>query len=312
MGAAVAAVGSIFKGGGGSAGPVLDRTKFDYAKQVDDRTKESRDASLGLMKQLQGQAKGEGPSLADAQMKAAGNRSLQQQMAMAAAGRGGNAALRQRQVMAQGAQSGREIAEQSGIARMQEQQASQNMLAQLSQQQQAQDLQQVMDPAQGMMNYEQTRFAQDVARRNAVIAEQQALRGAAMSYAAQAMGGGAAGGGGQQGGGGAGGMAGMFAMMSDKNVKKDIKSGSKSISSFLDALSASDYKYKNPELPGRSEGPKTSVMAQDLEKSEVGRQMVKDTPHGKMVDYGQGFAAILAAQAELNKRLKSVEGKKRE
>lgn len=309
MGAAVAAVGSIFKGGGGSAGPVLDRTKFDYAKQVDDRTKESRDASLGLMKQLQGQAKGEGPSLADAQMKAAGNRSLQQQMAMAAAGRGGNAALRQRQVMAQGAQSGREIAEQSGIARMQEQQASQNMLAQLSQQQQAQDLQQVMDPAQGMMNYEQTRFAQDVARRNAVIAEQQALRGAAMSYASQAMGSGASN---SKDGGGMGGMMAALGGSSDRNAKKDIKPGSKSISSFLDALSASDYKYKNPELPGRSEGPKTSVMAQDLEKSEVGRQMVKDTPHGKMVDYGQGFAAILAAQAELNKRLKSVEGKKRE
>jgi hypothetical protein len=35
--------------------------------------------------------------------------------------------------------------------------------------------------------------------------------------------------------------------------------------------------------------------------------MVKEGPQGKMVDYGQGFAGMLAAMVDMNKRLKKVE-----
>lgn len=85
--------------------------------------------------------------------------------------------------------------------------------------------------------------------------------------------------------------------------------------SFLDALQPYAYKYKNPNLPGAGEGRHMSVMAQDLEKAgPVGASMVKETPNGKMVDYGRGFGAILAAQADLNQRLADIEtryGKKK-
>ena len=53
-------------------------------------------------------------------------------------------------------------------------------------------------------------------------------------------------------------------------------------------------------------------MAQDLEKAgPVGKSMVEDTPMGKLVNYGKGFGAVLAAQAHLNQRLKALESKKK-
>ena len=96
---------------------------------------------------------------------------------------------------------------------------------------------------------------------------------------------------------------------SDERVKKNVQSGDSSIQDFLDAISAKKYSYKDPEKPGRGEGEFVSPMAQDLEESEVGKSMVKDTPTGKMVDYGKGFGAVLAAQAMLNERMKKLEKK---
>lgn len=92
---------------------------------------------------------------------------------------------------------------------------------------------------------------------------------------------------------------------SDKNNKKNIKKGDGNIESFLDHLAAYEYDYKEGKGP---KGKKTSVMAQDLEKSKVGKQMVKNTKDGKMVDYGQGFAAMLAGMANLHDRMKKMEG----
>lgn len=94
--------------------------------------------------------------------------------------------------------------------------------------------------------------------------------------------------------------------MSDKNQKKDIKP----IKSFLDNLKAYKYEYKNPDIKGAGKGEHISVMAQDLEKSDIGKTMVKNTPQGKMVNYGKGYAVILAAQADLNKRLNELEASK--
>lgn len=94
--------------------------------------------------------------------------------------------------------------------------------------------------------------------------------------------------------------------ISDRQQKKGAKSFNPK--DFLDKLTPYQYEYKNPELPGAGEGKQVSVMAQDLEKAgPVGKQMVMDTPNGKMVDYGKGFGAMLAAQADLNARLAEIE-----
>ena len=107
-----------------------------------------------------------------------------------------------------------------------------------------------------------------------------------------------------------GGGAGEY-LNSDKNVKKDVKDAkntSMDPEHFLNKLSSSSYKYKDEKF---GKGTFLSPMAQELEKAgPVGKSMVEDTPEGKMVNYGRGFGAILAAQADLNRRLQKVEGKK--
>jgi hypothetical protein len=52
-------------------------------------------------------------------------------------------------------------------------------------------------------------------------------------------------------------------------------------------------------------------MAQELEKSKIGKSMVYDTPNGKMVDFGRGLGAMLAIQAQMNERLNKIEGGKK-
>jgi hypothetical protein len=78
---------------------------------------------------------------------------------------------------------------------------------------------------------------------------------------------------------------------------------------FLDALKPYEFNYVDE--PAGTE-PTAGIMAQDLEKTRLGRQMViQDAATGvKKVDFGRGFGALLAGQAELNKRLAAMEGKK--
>jgi cob(I)alamin adenosyltransferase len=93
---------------------------------------------------------------------------------------------------------------------------------------------------------------------------------------------------------------------SDERLKKDIRSAEKDTYSFLDALNASKYRYKEKDIDGEEE--RVSVMAQELEKSKLGKGFVLETPRGKMVDYGKGLGTLLAAQSSLHKRLKQLEG----
>lgn len=118
-----------------------------------------------------------------------------------------------------------------------------------------------------------------------------------------------------KGGGGGGAMASAnsgvsgadVSAMSDERQKANVSNGDPKLRSFYDALEAHSYRYKDPSAPGAGEGRYVSPMAQELEKSEIGKTMVTDTPEGKMVDYGKGFGAMLAGQAEFHDRLKKVE-----
>jgi hypothetical protein len=93
---------------------------------------------------------------------------------------------------------------------------------------------------------------------------------------------------------------------SDRSAKKEIKTADDEVQEFLDALTAYSYRYKDPTAFGTKDGRIIGIMAQDLEDSDIGRQFVRDTPHGKLVDYGQGLAAILASQAHLNDRVNTL------
>ena len=99
---------------------------------------------------------------------------------------------------------------------------------------------------------------------------------------------------------------GAYAALSDIQAKTNISPGSGEVESFLDALNSYKYEYKDPSGSDEA-GMFVGVMAQDLEKSPMGASFVKDTPKGKMVDYGHGLAAILASQANIHDRLRNLE-----
>ena len=93
---------------------------------------------------------------------------------------------------------------------------------------------------------------------------------------------------------------------SDVRAKTSISPGSGEVESFLDALNSYKYEYKDPSGSDEA-GMFVGVMAQDLEKTAMGSSFVKDTPNGKMVDYGHGLAAILASQANIHDRIRHLE-----
>jgi hypothetical protein len=98
--------------------------------------------------------------------------------------------------------------------------------------------------------------------------------------------------------------------VSDEREKSDIKPGEDKLSKWLGRVGAHDYEYKNPDEPLRGRGRFVSPMAQELEQSEIGKSMVINGPDGtKVVDYGKGFGATVAALGWMHKRLNKMEGK---
>lgn len=103
---------------------------------------------------------------------------------------------------------------------------------------------------------------------------------------------------------GAAGTIGAAALRSDINAKTNIESFSSD--EFLSKLKPYKYDYKDKS---DGKGKQAGVMAQDLEKTEIGKQAVIDTPKGKMVDYNKLGPTMLSSLVELNERLKKIEGK---
>jgi hypothetical protein len=100
------------------------------------------------------------------------------------------------------------------------------------------------------------------------------------------------------------------ALISDERKKTGITDGDDDVRAMLDALKAHDFQYKEPSEPGAAPGKRTGVMAQDLEKSMAGRALVHDTPDGKVIDSPQAIGAMLAALADMNKRMRAIEGRR--
>lgn len=302
------------------------RARSDAAS---DQRREVMKTRQDLTQQLAAQARGETPSLAEAQMRAAQDRNLAQQLAAVQAQRGGNVAATQRQLLQNQQAAARQVSQDAAQARLQERQQAQQMLGQVTQA----DQQQL---AQLEQNYLQLGLTAEQARQ-AALADYEKLQTnqflSAQGLTAASFEGAAGRQAGITGGllSGASSAGAAFAAsdknakvniekvdsessfaqaLSDKNKKKDIKKAVKE--DFLDKLTAYTYNYKDPEQPGAGKGKFVSVMAQDLEKAgPIGKSMVKDVNGTKMVDYGKGFGAILAAQAQLNERLNQLESKKK-
>jgi hypothetical protein len=105
----------------------------------------------------------------------------------------------------------------------------------------------------------------------------------------------------------AGGQVGAAAAMSDERVKKDISDAGSEIDEMLDGLIAKRYRYKDEERHGK--GSRVGFMAQDLEKSRAGKDIVFESQDGKAIDLTKAIQASLASAARLNERLRKVEAK---
>lgn len=107
--------------------------------------------------------------------------------------------------------------------------------------------------------------------------------------------------------------AGATIAASDERVKKDVSSPSQDkleshLKTLLDKIEPYMYNYKSPEKHG--EGTRLGIMAQDLEKSPMGNEMVKEDNDGtKYVDLGHVATAALATSKHLLDRLDALEKK---
>ncbi len=95
---------------------------------------------------------------------------------------------------------------------------------------------------------------------------------------------------------------------SDERAKEDVKEAARPLGELLGAAGAHDYRYKEPGKALCGHGRFVSPMAQELEATEIGRSMVKDTPNGKVVDYGKGLGAMLSGLGWIHRRLSKIEG----
>jgi Chaperone of endosialidase len=96
---------------------------------------------------------------------------------------------------------------------------------------------------------------------------------------------------------------GMAAGGSDRKLKKKVKKFS--AETVLDELVPYSFEYIDPVTYGT--GPQVGIMAQDLEKSELGKSYVLDTPEGKMVYYQNMNSLLLACIVDLHQRVKELE-----
>jgi len=268
-----------------------DLQRKQYAQKVLDAQGAADDTAYrnNLMQTMSGA----GPSVADATQAKYANDSAQQAMAMANSARGDvNPALLQRNAQKAGMNAMAQGNQNAGIMKNQEALNAQNLFSQnRGQNLDMQKFYENLGMQGDLANFQGANAAQSI---NAGVSQNNAdsvnkTTGGFISGAGSII------------------AAPKAAAASDKNLKKDISSGDSEIQSFMDALKAHKYKYKDAEKDG--EGFHVSPMAQELEKTKVGESMVEDTPRGKMVDYGKGFGAVLAAQANLHERMKKLEKK---
>lgn len=359
----------------------------EEVKKASEARKETAGRRSELMDQLSAQARGEGPSLAEAQMRAAQDRTLAQQLAAAqqTTRAGGRQSAVARELARAQTAAGRDIAQQAGQARIQEMLQARQMLAQetatdqtlynelvsnylsqgfniaaaeqqaredynalqagavqtaqqanlqgyvASQQQRGQMFSNVLGGvAQAIgMSDENSKMKKKKAKSSDISKKLKSVKkpsedqdkttgkkiaaSIAESFSPQKSSDSNKNYGGVKKAISA--LGPVLAAKSDKNSKKEVKAEDIK-KDFLDKLKAYTYEYKKEfkDHPKAGKGRHLSVMAQDLEKAgSIGKSMVSTDPKSgaKMVDYGKGFGAILAAQAHLNERLNKLEKRKK-
>ncbi|MBA2680999.1 MAG: tail fiber domain-containing protein [Ktedonobacteraceae bacterium] len=97
-------------------------------------------------------------------------------------------------------------------------------------------------------------------------------------------------------------VGGAAMMASDENLKKNVKTLSPSdIEDFLNSIQPKSFKYKDQSM---GEGNRVGILAQDLERSKVGKNLVKEGPDGKEIDINNAIGALFDAVAHVNRKVR--------
>lgn len=259
-----------------------------------------RNAQLAQMAQLQAIASGQQMGAGELAAQRQGQNAAAQQMAMAHMARGGNAALAQLGAQRQVAGIGVNTAGQSQQAAMQDQMNAQGTLAGITNAGRAGDLgvagmqqnQQSINNtgALGYLgalgNMDQGQLAAATASMQAKN-QQQGMLGGLMQVG--------------------GTLGGAAIMHSDEALKTNIKDAGRMVDEALSQLAAKHYSYKDEK---HGKGARIGILAQDMERSEVGRSIVLDAEDGKALDVNKALSLSLAANARLHQRLSKLEASK--
>lgn len=281
-----------------------------------------RQQQMGLAGSLQDTIAGRGTSVAQLQQQQAFAQQQAQQMGMAAAmGRGGNTALAMRTAAGNMGQLGAQQASASALQRAQETAIAQGQLGavlgqgrgadigiaqqnaaniQAGNSQNAAMLQQAnANNQQSQLGFRGQNVQEQSNRANQTLqANKNAADAAGAQFNAKTSAAGQAGGLLSAG-------AGALAALSDKRAKTDIEpASSDDFKEFLGKMKPAHWRYKGDP------GPRTGPMAQDVESSRVGKTMVRETPAGKAIDIPAATTSLLAALADVHRRLTAVEGRK--
>lgn len=260
-----------------------------------------RNAQLAQMGQLQGIASGQQQGAGELAVQRQAQQAMASQQAMAHMARGGNAGMAMLGAQRQGAGIGANAAGQGQMAAMQDQQGAQGLLAGLANSGRAGDLgvagmqqQQTGQNDQATMGYLQQLTGMDQGQIAAQIAAMQANNaksgwiGGLMQTGAQVA-------------------AGLATHHSDERLKTNIRDGRAEVDEALSHLVAKSYSYKDQK---HGEGQRVGIMAQDLERSRIGRDIVYDAPDGKALDVNRALSLSLAANARLHERVSELERRK--
>lgn len=262
-----------------------------------------RRAQLAQMQQLQGIASGQqqGAGELAVQRQAANAQAMQQAQARMA--RGGNAALAYRNAANQQAAIGSNAAGMSQQAADQDQMNAQGLMGQVGASGRGSDINVANANAGFQQNMNQLNSGNYLQFLNQLNQQNQNKYNADLGIGGQREGADAAKTGGLISGVGA-------AIASDERLKTDVTDARGDIDRMLDGLRGPvGWKYKEPAKHG--DGRWTGVMAQDMERSEAGRRVVRDTPDGKMLDIPRAVSTTLAASARLHERLRALEDEHR-
>jgi hypothetical protein len=267
--------------------------QLDPTQQAQFRNMQMQQAQQ-LQRIASGQQQGAGELAAQRQ---AANAAAQQQ-AMARMGRGPNAALAFRGAANNVAGIGLNAAGQGQQAALQDQQMAQGALtgalgqgrgqdlslsgqnANLQEQNFANQNQAALGYLNNMSGLEQGRLGMQQQANMAQNQFQQGLFGAGMNA-----------------------LSGVGGLLSDETQKTDIAPTSDAdLDEMLSSMHAYNYRYKDEAKHG--EGERAGVMAQDVAKSKLGRQMIVETDDGMALDGNKLLSGLLASVSYLNRKVK--------